>query len=553
MRESTGYRLALAAITLLVVAVAGCWAVLTPAFRAPDEPQHVNSVVRIAYGGGWPAPGEARMSPAVDGARRQAAVESDLPWPHWNRRDVVQYADVEPVPDDERLVVAPDTALPEPGRGGANLDAVDQMTQHPPLYYAAAAAWLHATGTAEGRWDHLLLSLRLLGVLLLVPVPLLAAATASTLLGDRPGARPAALVAAAGVLFVPMSAHILSSVTNDALVTLAGAVIVWLTARVLTGDLRWRTATGLGLALGVGLLTKVMAAFAVPMVILAYVLAGGAGRLVVADLRRTWWPRAARVLVVGLIAFAVGGWWWLRNLLVFGAVQPVGIPQRWEPVPNAGLGHFVTTVVTAVTRSFFGDFGWLELRVAPAVFWAGAAIVAALCLAALLRRDSRTDAAVLLLLPLALWVSVVANAWRHYVETGWITAVQGRYLFAGLAALAVVAALGIRPRAVTVPWIVAGAGVVAAASLAFGFRGMYWGHAESAADAAARLAGWSPLSSGQVVAVGALTCVAGVAAVAACVRFAVAVAVAVSASRAAQVRAAPARTATTTDATGVSV
>ena len=31
------------------------WAVLTPAFRAPDEPLHVNSVVRVAQGQGWPA------------------------------------------------------------------------------------------------------------------------------------------------------------------------------------------------------------------------------------------------------------------------------------------------------------------------------------------------------------------------------------------------------------------------------------------------------------------------------------------------------------------
>ncbi|WP_162605813.1 DUF2142 domain-containing protein [Jiangella aurantiaca] len=549
MRDATGYRAALTAITLLVVAVAAAWAVLTPAFRAPDEPQHVNSVLRLAYDGGWPAPGEARMSPAMNGARRQAALESDLPWPHWNRHDVVQYTDVEPVPDEERLVVAADNALPAPASGGWSLDTVDQMTQHPPLYYAAAAAWLHATGTADARWDHLLLSLRLFDVLLLVPLPLLAAATARTLLGDRPEARPAALVAAGGVLFVPMSAHILSSVTNDALVTLSGAVITWLVARVLRGDLGWRTAVALGVALGVGLLTKVMAAFAVPMVVLAYLLAGTIGRPVLADLRRTWWPRAVRMLVVGLVAFAAGGWWWLRNLLVFGAVQPVGIPERWEPVPNAGLGHFVTTVVTAVTRSFFGDFGWLELRVSPVVFWGGATVVAALCAAALVRRDSRTEAAVLLLLPVALWVSIVANAWRHYVETGWITAVQGRYLFAGLAALAAVAALGIRPRAVAVPWIVAGGGVVAAVSLVFAFRGMYWGHAESAADAAARLAGWSPLSPGQLAAVGALTCVAGAVAVGTCVRFAVVA----STSRAVPMTAAPASTATRTDGTGASV
>lgn len=549
MRESTGYRAALAAITLLVVTVAGCWAVLTPAFRAPDEPQHVNSVLRLAYGGGWPAPGEALMGPAAIVARQQAVLQSDIPGRSWNRTDVVQYTDVEPPPDDQRLEVSAENALPWPGSSASSPDTVDQMTQHPPLYYAAAAAWLRATGTADAGWDRLLLSLRLFDLLLFVPLPLLAAATARTLLGDRPEARPAALVAAAGTLFVPMSAHILTAVTNDALVTLSGGVITWLAARVLTGDLRWRTAIGLGFALGVGLLTKVMAAFAVPVVVLAYLLTGAAGRPLLARLRRTWWPRASRLVVAGAVAFAVGGWWWLRNLLVYDAVQPVGIPERWEPVPNAGLGHFVSTVLTAFTRSFFGDFGWLELRVSPVVFWGGAVVVAALSVAALVRRDSRRDAAVLLLLPVALWTSVVANAWRHYVETGWIAAIQGRYLFAGLVALAVVAALGLRPRATAVPWFVGAGTVVAAAALAFGFRGLYWGHGDSAFDAAARLAGWSPLSSGQLVALVVLTLVVAGLAVGACVRFAVAS----STSRAVTTAAVTASTATTTDGTGASV
>lgn len=548
MREATGYRVALAAITLLVVAVAGCWAVLTPAFRAPDEPQHVNSVLRLAHGGGWPAPGEALMGPATILARQEAALQSDIPGRHWIRIGLIQYTEVDPLPDEQRLRVTAENALPWPGMSATGVDTVDQMTQHPPLYYAAAAAWLHATGTDDARWDQLLLSLRLFDLLLLVPLPLLAAATVRTLLGDHPRARATALVAAAGVLFVPMSAHILSAVTNDALVTLTGAVITWLVARVLTGDLRWRTAIGLGLALGVGLLTKVMAAFAVPMVVLAYVLAGVVARPVLAELRRTWWPRASRVLVVGVVAFAAGGWWWLRNLLVHGVVQPVGIPERWEPVPDEGIGHFTTIVVTAFTRSFFGDFGWLELRVPPMAFWGGAAIVAVLSVAALIRHDSRGHAVVLLLLPVTLWGSVVLNAWNHYVQTGWITAVQGRYLFAGLAALAVVTALGARPPARAVPWIVAAGGLVAAAALVFAFRGMYWGHQDSAADAAARLAGWSPLSSGQLVVVGVLAILAGALAVGACVRYAVRS----SSTRAVATAAAPASTAATTEGTGAS-
>ena len=34
------------------------WSALTPGFQTPDELQHTNSVIRIAEGGGWPAPGD---------------------------------------------------------------------------------------------------------------------------------------------------------------------------------------------------------------------------------------------------------------------------------------------------------------------------------------------------------------------------------------------------------------------------------------------------------------------------------------------------------------
>ncbi|MFD2793259.1 DUF2142 domain-containing protein [Promicromonospora vindobonensis] len=509
------YRRALALITALVTLVGVCWAVLTPAFRAPDEPQHVNSVLRLAYGGGWPAAGEALVGPAVDEARDQAALTTDVPGRHLDRPEIPAFVAVPPTRDLDRGTVDRENALADPvppGTDTRGLDpaAVDQMTQHPPLYYAVAAGVLHATGTAEARWDVQLLVLRLFDVVLLVPVPLLTAAAVLRLTRSR----SAALVAASFTLFVPQVGHIMSSVTNDALVTLGGAVIAYLSARVVTGDLRLRTAAGLGAVVGVGLLTKVMAAFALPMVAAAYLLASG--------------PRARRlvgVLVAGGASFAVGGWWWLRNLLVLGTVQPVGIPDRFVEAEPQGLWYFLRTVVTSLTRSFFGNFGWLELRVPDAVFWTAAVVVAALCGLAVARGPARRATAVLLLLPAALWCGVLVNAWPDYSANGWISAVQGRYLFAGLLALGTGTALGLHallgPRLRSAVWWVTGAaGATAASGLAYGFWGFYQGPGESAADAAARWAGWSPLSGAQLVLVGSVTVVVGVAAVVASARFA---------------------------------
>ncbi|WP_369369637.1 DUF2142 domain-containing protein [Promicromonospora sp. Populi] len=546
------YRRALVLITALVALVGVLWAVLTPAFRAPDEPQHVNSVLRLAYGGGWPAAGEALVGPAVTEAREQAALATDVPGRHLDRVGVPPFVDAQPTRDDERVVVTSENALADPlppgtDTSGLDVEVVDQMTQHPPLYYAVAAGVLHATGMAEARWDLQLLTLRLFDVALLLPLPLLTAAAVRRLVDSR----PAALVAASFTLFVPQVGHIMGSVTNDALITLTGAVTGYLCARVLTGDLRLRTAAGIGVAVGVGLLTKVMAAFALPVVVAAYLVASGPrGR------------RVAGVLVAGAAAFAIGGWWWLRNLLVLGTVQPVGIPDRFldDPEPN-GLWYFVRTVVTSLTRSFFGNFGWLEIRLPDVVFWTAAVVVAGLCAAAVVRGPARRAIAVLLLLPVALWCGVLVNAWPDYAAHGWISAVQGRYLFAGLLALAagtgvgLLALLGPRLRE-AVPWVTGAACAAAASGLAYGFWGFYQGPGQSVADAAARWAGWSPLSGLQLALVVSVVVVVGAAAVVASGRFARVIPIsrtALSASAAEQTTAAAAATPTTAAGSGSSL
>ncbi|WP_454859824.1 DUF2142 domain-containing protein [Promicromonospora soli] len=510
------YRRGLVLITAVVTLTGVLWAALAPPFRAPDEPQHVNSVLRLAYGGGWPAAGEALVSPAVDVARAQAELATDLPGRHFDRVDAPPFMAIPPVPDRDRPVVDAGNALADPLPAGTSTrhlpkTAVDQMTQHPPLYYAVAALVLRGTGLAEARWDHQLLALRLFDVALLLPVPLLAAAAARRLSGSR----PAALVAASFTLFVPQAGHIMGSVTNDALVTLSGAVITYLCVVVLGGDLRARTAVWLGLALGVGLLTKVMVAFALPMVAAAYLVAPGS--------------RARRLrgtLLAGAVALVVGGWWWLRNLLVLGTVQPVGIPDRFAEGEPAGLWHFLRTGVTLLTRSFFGNFGWLELRIPDGVFWTAAVTIGVLAVIAMVRLpDTRRAVGVLLMLPAALWLAVLVNTWPDYQETGLIIAVQGRYLFAGLAALSVTTALGaaalLGPRiGRAAPWLVGAACTAAASGLAFGFWGFYQGPASTVADAAARWAAWSPLTGPQLAVLVSVLVLAAVAAVLACGLFA---------------------------------
>ena len=501
-----GYRRALAAITLVVVAWGLLWAVVTPSFQAPDEQNHLNSVLRIAYGGGWPAPGDAYLAPAVVDAVAEAAYPSDPPGRFVHRPDVPQFVDLEAVPRDERTRVAATTAL---GDATSGTD-VDQMTQHPPLYYALGAGVLHATGLTDARWDVAMLALRLLDVLLLALTVPLAAGAARRVTGSP----SAGLVAAAFPLFVPQLGHIMGAVNNDALVMLACAAVTFLAAGVVTGDLRWRVAVAIGLVVGLGLLTKVMVAFALPTVGVAYLLARG----------RPWPARLGRLAAAGGVAGVVGGWWWVRNVVTLGAVQPVGRPRDVGTVAQVPVDEVPSLLVEKLAQGFFGNLSWLEVRLPGGWVVLGSTVLVVVALVALVLPGARRAAVALLLLPAALAAGVAYNAWDAYDVTGGLVAVQGRYVFGGAPALAAVLAIALwqavrrseRRLARVVPVVVALAVAAAGAGLAWAFGSFYRGPGESPGDAVDRWLAWSPLEAPALVAVLVLAALTVLGALATC-------------------------------------
>ncbi|MCA5892778.1 DUF2142 domain-containing protein [Isoptericola sp. NEAU-Y5] len=496
------YRRVLAVLTLAVAAWGLVWAVVTPTFRSPDEQNHVNSVLRIAHGGGWPAPGDAYIAPVVALAVEEAAYPADAPGRWVHRDDQRQLVDVVPVPRPERARVDAANAIGGPASG----TEVDQMTQHPPLYYALGAAVLHATGLTEARWDVTMLALRLLDVVLLALVVPLAAESARRVTGSP----SAGLVAAAFPLFLPQLGHVMGAVNNDALVVLTCAVVTYLAARVVTGDLRWRVVVALGVAIGLGLLVKVMAAFTLPTVLVAYLLARGARP----------WARLGRAVAVGLIALAVGGWWWVRNVVTLGAVQPVGRPRDLTLLATVPDAEVPSTIAGRLAQSFFGNLSWLEIHLPGAWVVGGSAALTAAGLVALAVPGARRAAAALLLLPTALAAGVAFNAWDLHAETGVLVAIQGRYVFGGVTALAVVVGIAVwqvvrrseRRLAAAVP-VAVGLGLAAAGGgLAWAFRAFYLGPGESVGDAVDRWLAWSPLEAVPLQVLLGLAAVTGVAA-----------------------------------------
>lgn len=511
------YRRCLAAVTALFGTVLLLWAVLTPAFRAPDEPQHLNSVLRLLEGGGWPAPQTATILDGVRVAVDQAAwapVEAPfirqsatiLPGDR-HRTGQPQFVDVDPGDLTDRVVVR-DVELPE----GSGPPAVDQMTQHPPGYYALGALLLKVLGGEDWRWDQQLLAVRLLSAFLTVWLVPLAAATTRNVGGSH----RAALVAAVSLLGVSQLAHINSAVTNDALANLAAGVVLWLASAALTRRHSWRLVLGAGLALGVGLLSKGFLLAAIPVVALAFVLGHRENRRAG---RR--WLSAFLALAV---AFAVGGWWWLRNIVVHGTIQPDGMPPRpyLDTGQEATVGALLRGARGGLVSSTWGSYGWMELTV-PILLaqWTSVAVLFAVVVALLAGGRARMPLAVLLLLPALTLLIILYGAWQAFVEGGYLAGLQGRYLFVG--AVAVAACIGVATEAIAsrLPGVVrsvllllvpVACVALGAYGAVFAFRGFWQVTGEPLTLSLGRWEAWSVLGTPGIAVAVLLPCVTGVAA-----------------------------------------
>lgn len=494
------------ALTVLFGTLLGLWAVLTPPFRAPDEPQHYNSVMRLTTGGGWPAPGEAPITDAT----LLATYEAGLVRPGTNLnlfgfsvlpRGTLQgwgevFAEIEPTPLALRSVLDPRAELQDAVDAG-----IDQMTQHPPLYYALGAVALRAAGALDWRWDHQLLALRLLGCALVVGVVPLVATTALLVSGSR------TVGAVAGAVPVGMAqlTHIGASVSNDTLTILLGVATTCLAALVLRGRRGWWVVAALGAVLGLGLLTKGTLLATVPLVALALLVPGR---------RPVRLGRRVLDTVVALaVAGVVGGWWWARNILVYGAVQPSGqeplVVSFGDQTPT--LVEYVPGAVRRLNESFWGNLGWLELPLPSwVVVTCGVALLALVLVGAFARTTARRGLLVLLVLPAGVLGVVLLGAYRSYMLGGLFGGLQGRYLFPTIGSLLAAAAVGaavlglrwLRRGAIHLPTATL---VLAVASAATGvvvmFQGAYQLPSETVAEALRRWSGWCPLTAAQLAAV----------------------------------------------------
>jgi 4-amino-4-deoxy-L-arabinose transferase-like glycosyltransferase len=456
--------LAVWAIVLVAFLHGLAWAALTPSFQGPDEIAHVGYAQYVAETGKPPK----RVAPYAAPAADTAAVLSELPWsvtgrPSWS-------------PAADRALERAITDRAQKGKDHAGELGAAYQGPNPPLYPYLMAVPYHAAGAFGGDILDRIFVMRAataaLGALAVLFVVLL-------LRELFPRHRMAWYAGGLAVALQPAFGFLIGTVNNDVAVIAAGSAELWLLARVYRRGLSPGLASALGIAVTVGLLSKVSAYG------LLAVLGWGLFLLLLRERRQ--WRRFVPLALLALIVAVV-------PLLIEQAIRPIeyvtngpiaataagGANGETAPAPPAkGARDFLSylwqfwlpkapfmdeqfpayphyPVWDTYVQAFAGRFGWFSFGFSPDASRAMTVVLAGLVVGALaafarfrvaLRRN-------LLLLPLlggafvGFAVMVNIKGWQFRNDTGGANFEQVRYLFPmiGLYGVLVAAAVLAFPR-----------------------------------------------------------------------------------------------------------
>lgn len=257
-----------------------------------------------------------------------------------------------------------------------------------------------------------------------------------------PGRPAVALLAAALVAFNPMVLFISASVNNDNLLMLLATLALVLLAVDVESDergMRWRATIMIGVTLAAAALTKVSGLMLLPVAALALTLE--------ALRTRDWRNWLGRGLVLIALVLAVSGWWYARNVLLYG--EPTGMARMVEIAGARPAGFSLPELRSewkSFWYSFWGLFGAFNILAGPwfyaltgalSLIGATGLLLAAGRLVAKRAAPRRWRTHVLLATFLAL---TALGLLRWTLMT---PASQGRLMFSGIAAIAIYLAIGL--------------------------------------------------------------------------------------------------------------
>ncbi len=408
---------------LVYLVVAVLYGVTIPIFESPDANGHYAYIHELTEGRGLPVQG------TPSGERVTGYVASHPPLYYtlcaaltfWNREDVDR------------------------------LDWVWRNPYHAMGYPGSVANKNYLVHTPAERfpWRGTPLTMHIARLVSTALGALAVVATYGITLELFPERRWLALGAASLTAFNPMFVFTTARVSNDAAVAAFGSLVVWGAVRLAVRGLSRRGLALTGVALGLATLSKLSGITLAPVVALALLL----------DAIRKFGNRKfviRKFVVSALVLFGtaalVGGWWFGRNLLLYGELMGT----------HAWLSHTATVRPEAIglldvipelhglEMSYWAMFGWFNVAVAPWMyrFWWMLARVGVLGLLFVLadqwraRRVSRSARPVqagLLVLAFA-FLLVFGSVWRFIMI---VLGSQGRYLMPVVTAISVFLMLGL--------------------------------------------------------------------------------------------------------------
>ena len=252
------------------------------------------------------------------------------------------------------------------------------------------------------------------------------------------GSRALAAAVAALSAFIPMFIFISASVNNDNLVTAVSALAVLLMLRMLQGEHDWRQFAMLGAVLGVAALSKLSALGLFGLL--------GFTCLILAWRERALWRYLGRGLLAGGIAFIIAGWWYLRNLALYGELLGTDAMLRAAGKrPGSYDAWALLSELEGLRINFWGLLGGVNLLL-PSYYYRLYDALTLLAVAGLVvllvrrwRGKADLDAASLALV--TLWPLVVGVSLVRW--TLMTMASQGRLLFPALGCLSLLLVLGL--------------------------------------------------------------------------------------------------------------
>ena len=439
-------------IALVAFTNAASWALITPAFNAPDEPDHFAYAQYFAETGH--APGQSIRPPfSTDQTLAMYAVDiySQIAHadgrPPWLKLDQTSW---------ERLRAS--TSHPTDDGGGPTAAA----SSHQPAYYALLAPAYEAVRSQSAFSQ--LTAMRLVSALLGAIVAVCAFGIVRELL---PNQRVAAAAAGLLVAFQPMFGFIAGAVNNDNGVNAAAALMLYLLIRGLRRGLTWRTALALGAVLAIAPIMKETGYELYP--------AAGVGLLGIAWRNHRAHDVHAWLALTGVFVAVLGAWSALHGVFypsvaghaaAGGSISSTGMISLAEHMPGRFLVYLWQLFLPRlsfmgalfppgwpfkaiyVVRGW-GAFGWYTWTFPD---WVYTVIILAMGVVGLLALSTAArervcvrarlfEIAVIALWPVCVLVAVEA---AFFAPTGGRTVVaeQGRYIFPAIAALSAIAVAG---------------------------------------------------------------------------------------------------------------